>query len=768
MSGIGKSLTGCARSARAALVASLLAGALAAPAPAQTVSRGPYLQSGGQDRITVCWRTDVACDSVVRYGDAPGQLSLQVKDPAQVTEHAVTLTGLGPNHRYHYSIGTSSAVLAGDDGAHTFLTAPPAGRARRGRMWVLGDSGTKDSNARAVRDAFITWNGGRPIDGFLMLGDNAYNSGNDGEYQDAVFENMYEARLIDSVLWPAYGNHDALSANSGTQSGVYYDIFRLPKNAECGGVASGTEAYWSFDWGNAHFICLDSMESDRLTGGPMLTWLEQDLLANTKEWVIAFWHHPPYSKGSHDSDNESELIEMRLHAAETLERHGVDLVLAGHSHSYERSFLVDGHYGKSFTFDPLVHGKDLGDGQIGGDGAYLKPGPGMTPREGAVYVVSGTSGKTENGSLDHPAMYVGIQALGSFVIDLQGAQLDAWYLDSTGAVRDRFTLVKGGATPVGTSATIVLPKADDWGRFDLGYTPASDWYADSYDDAAWTAGSAVLGYGESYITTTVSYGNDPNNKYITTYFRVDFDLAADPFDVTALRLLANYDDGFVAYLNGAEVVRSPSMPSGPIDFSTKASGHEGGKFETFDLSAHVGKLRPGANLLAVELHQANRTSSDLVWDAQLEIDGFSPLLPRGAEGAVDPIGDIPLDVLRVNGSTGGLARSVDVASGDDLLLEVDSPPGNPVADLVLLGYFGVPDADDVIDLGKTGKLVVPPEMWLVDTLGFGPVPLLPSYPTPWSYTEPDVAGPLDIALQGAVVDASGKLRLTNAILIRVR
>src|SRR5262249_49559418 len=179
-----------------------------------------------------------------------------------------------------------------------------------------------------------------------------------------VFENMYEARLIDSVLWPTYGNHDALDADSGTQSGTYYDIFALPKSGDCGGVASGTEAYYSFDWGSAHFVCLDSAESHRLIGVPQLDWLEQDLAANTREWVIASWHHPPYSKGSHDSDTDTELIEMRQNAVETLENYGVDLVLSGHSHSYERSFLIDGHYGKSSTFDPNVHGKDMGDRRL--------------------------------------------------------------------------------------------------------------------------------------------------------------------------------------------------------------------------------------------------------------------------------------------------------------------------------------------------------------------------------------------------------------------
>ena len=81
----------------------------------------------------------------------------------------------------------------------------------------------------------------------------------------------------------------------------------------------------------------------------MMTWLTNDLAANDKEWVIAFWHHPPYTKGSHDSDTEGRLIDMRENALPILESYGVDLVLSGHSHSYERSHLLDGHYGTSDT-----------------------------------------------------------------------------------------------------------------------------------------------------------------------------------------------------------------------------------------------------------------------------------------------------------------------------------------------------------------------------------------------------------------------------------
>ena len=81
----------------------------------------------------------------------------------------------------------------------------------------------------------------------------------------------------------------------------------------------------------------------------MLTWRENDLAETTQKWIIAYWHHPPYTKGSHNSDSESRLVDMRENALPILESSGVDLVLSGHSHSYERSYQLHGHYGTSGT-----------------------------------------------------------------------------------------------------------------------------------------------------------------------------------------------------------------------------------------------------------------------------------------------------------------------------------------------------------------------------------------------------------------------------------
>ncbi len=428
--------------------------ALPALTQAQTVVRGPYLQSGTSSSVIVKWRTDEPTDSVVRYGLDPDSLTLSATNSDSTTEHAVQLTGLSADVKYFYSVGTSADTLAGGDRDHFVVTAPVPGTAKPTRIWVIGDSGTANANARAVRDAFLNFTGPRDPDLWIMLGDNAYDSGTDDAYQRAVFE-TYPQVLRRTVLWPALGNHDGHTADSTTESGPYYDIFSLPRNGEAGGVPSRTEAYYSFDYGNMHFIVLDSYETDRSPDGAMMTWLEADLQASDKEWVIAFWHHAPYSRGSRDSDTQERMIEMRQNAVPLLERYGVDLVLAGHSHSYERSYLIDGHYGLSETLTNAMK-KSPGDGSATGDGAYQKPAAVGTPHAGAVYVVAGSSGKRKSGPFDHPAMAVSMATLGSMALDVNGRRLDAMFLDSNGNILDDFTILKvrNVAPTFSSSATI--------------------------------------------------------------------------------------------------------------------------------------------------------------------------------------------------------------------------------------------------------------------------------------------------------------------------
>ena len=103
-----------------------------------------------------------------------------------------------------------------------------------------------------------------------------------------------------------------------------------------------------------------------------MTWLQNDLAANSKDWLIAFWHHPPYTKGTHDSDTDLNATEIRQYILPILENYGVDLVLSGHSHTYERSYLIDGHYGQSGTFTAGMK-KNAGSGRPTETGAYTKP-----------------------------------------------------------------------------------------------------------------------------------------------------------------------------------------------------------------------------------------------------------------------------------------------------------------------------------------------------------------------------------------------------------
>lgn len=412
---------------------------IAAKSPDSTPAllRGPYLQQGTPASVVIRWRTDIPSRSRVRFGTSADDLASVVDGTAPVMEHEIALDGLTPFTRYFYSVGTPNRVLSGD-ASHTFVTAPPAGTAVPTRIWVLGDSGTGRGGALAVRDAYHRFAASTrtATSLWLMLGDNAYETGTDAEYQRGVFD-TYPEMLRSAVLWPALGNHDTAESTIPDLDYPYFRIFTLPARGEAGGVPSGTESYYSFDYGNIHFIALDSMTSSRSSQGAMAAWLRDDLAATRQPWILAYWHHPPYSKGSHDSDRERELVEMRQNLVPILEEGGVDLVLAGHSHGYERSYLIDGHYGHSSTFVTAMK-RNGGNGRLHGDGAYFKPG--IESREGTVYVVAGSGARIGGGSLDHPAMAVSLNRLGSLVLDIDGTTLHATFLREDGTIDDVFTI----------------------------------------------------------------------------------------------------------------------------------------------------------------------------------------------------------------------------------------------------------------------------------------------------------------------------------------
>jgi Calcineurin-like phosphoesterase len=734
--------------------ATLLAFCLAATAAAQAPVRGPYLQLATDHSIRVRWRSAGPSVGQVRYGPAPDQLTNVKSEFFAITDHEFVLTDLVPATRYYYGIYAAGQLIAGGDVDHFFVTHPAPGTPSSSRFWVLGDSGTANSDAQRVRDGYYQFTGSRHTDAWLMLGDNAYVDGTDLEYQTAVFQNAYEAMLRKSVLWPTMGNHDGHSANALLGTGPYYQIFSLPKNGEAGGVASGKEAYYSFDFGDVHFICLESYEHDRAPSGAMATWLANDLAMNSRRFNVAYWHHPPYSKGTHNSDTELNLIEMRQFICPILEAGGVDLVLCGHSHGYERTALIDGHYLLSSTFG-APNQIDAGDGQFDGDGVYRKDSLVPTAHQGTVYVVCGCSGKQGNGTYDHAAMIKSVKMLGSFVIDVNGDQLDARFLDDAGAPFDSFTIVKGGQSPVALH-DVAFDAGGVWRYHDLGVALSPEWKDTNYDDSSWASGAAPLGYGDSFIVTTVSYGADAANKHPTTYFRRAFTLAESLAGIESLRLATNYDDGVVIYLDGVEIARR-KLPAGPIAYSTKATDHEGGKLEAIDVSAHSALFTAGAHVLAVELHQASASSSDLAFDLRLDYDRFESYLSPCAAG------DIGDDVLRVNGSAGSFARSVDVEMDAGFELAIDPPAAAPVPFVLFLqlGPQATPSTS-----GTLGSLCITPQ-WIVanSLLPIGPA-LIPSHRAPWSVTIPPLRAPLEFTLQ-AVFPAAAGYSKSNALHVRV-
>jgi hypothetical protein len=426
---------------------------------AANLTRGPYLQTGTSTSVIVRWRSDEATNSRVRIGSYPTKLNTIIDDAQLTTEHIVQINGLTPNTKYYYAVGSTTERLSGGDANTYFSTAPKIGERVPFRTWVIGDAGTGTEQQAAVYTAYRNFTGTTKTNLWLQLGDNAYPDGTDADFQTNFF-NMYPDILRQSVTWPAFGNHDAHSADSGSQTGPYYNMFSLPKNGEAGGVASGTEAYYSFDYANVHFIVLDSFDTNRTVGAPMYRWLQADLqAASNADWIVAIWHHPPYSKGAHDSDTELQLIDMRQNFLPLLESYGVDLVLTGHSHSYERSHFINGHYGLSTTFDTSTHVKQTGSGQVDKGGAYNKQTTGLA-NSGTVYVVAGASGKLKGGPLDHPAMIDSLYELGSLVLDVNGLTLNAKFINDSGVVRDDFTLTKSGSSTLGNISGVAWRDSD--------------------------------------------------------------------------------------------------------------------------------------------------------------------------------------------------------------------------------------------------------------------------------------------------------------------
>ena len=180
------------------------------------------------------------------------------------------------------------------------------------------------------------------------------------------------------------------------------------------------------------------------------------------------------------------------------------------------------------------------------------------------------------------------------------------------------TSVPATITMIRPTMTLVA-KGADWKYLDTGLDPGAGWKSNTFNDSAWLHGPAQLGYGDGDEATTVGFGPDGNNKYITTYFRHPFVLT-NLTGMLGVMLQVLRDDGVVVYLNGAEVFRN-NMPTGAVTMATLAVTNVGGVDETTHFYASAfgtNFLRTGTNIIAAEVHQSGATSSDLSFDLELD------------------------------------------------------------------------------------------------------------------------------------------------------
>jgi predicted phosphodiesterase len=296
------------RTAAVALVLALAACVSARPAPDPTGARlGPWLGVVGKDRFRVLWETEAPAPTTLRWGDEPGCPSV-LEDPDPVARHEATVAGLKPGTTYWYRVGSGEAVAV-----RTRPEAPgPV------RFAVVGDThSTAGAHARLVREI-----ADEAPDFVVHTGDLSLRDGkNEGGGEEAFFR--VEAPLLRSLpFFPVLGNHDG-------EGERFVELFVAPRDA-------GHRTYYLETWGPVALLALDSGEpfDARSEQG---RWIAGTLAALERDPAIRFrvvaMHWGPYDSGSAHGPN----VEARHSLVPLLERHGVDVVLSGHDHVYERS-----------------------------------------------------------------------------------------------------------------------------------------------------------------------------------------------------------------------------------------------------------------------------------------------------------------------------------------------------------------------------------------------------------------------------------------------
>ncbi|HET6658529.1 MAG TPA: metallophosphoesterase [Rubrobacter sp.] len=294
---------------------SLLGGATGLEQP-----REPYVQGVTAYSAVICWVSQHPGSGVVEYGKTP-ELGRKETDPRVRTRHVVALAGLDPCSTYHYRVGG-----VGESSSKGSLRTAPVGEDSRFRFAVVGDSGSGGKGQLAVAALL----GCLEPDLVLHTGDVVYPAGQERHYNRRFFA-PYRNLIKTVPVFPVLGNHDVMRGD-GT---AFLENFHPPLESP-----RGTKRYYSFDWGNTHFVALDSelYHGDRGSDPErQKDFVEQDLAASRKRWKIAFLHRSPYGSSRHGGDGR-----VREDLEPLFARHAVDLVFSGHDHVYERTVPIRG------------------------------------------------------------------------------------------------------------------------------------------------------------------------------------------------------------------------------------------------------------------------------------------------------------------------------------------------------------------------------------------------------------------------------------------
>lgn len=287
-------------------------------------------------------------------GSTTFQAAMQVFQPANTAlpapyyQYQADITGLQPGTAYSYSVLVDGQALAWDPAQFNFTTPAPG----KFSFLSFGDSGADSPEQLAL----IQLMDAEPnIAKVIHVGDIAYDSGTYAQFETNYFA-LYAALMSRLPFFATPGNHDYETDNAAPYlAGSAAPVSNVP--------AAALGRYYSFDWGDAHFVSIDSNLMLTASESQMLSWLDGDLAATGKFWKIVFLHHPPYPTGTHLGDPICVAVQQSV--TPIVESHGVQLVLSGHEHGYERSW-------------PLVGGQVVDSGQsttyviTGGGGQFME------------------------------------------------------------------------------------------------------------------------------------------------------------------------------------------------------------------------------------------------------------------------------------------------------------------------------------------------------------------------------------------------------------